>query len=466
LTNLYVAKTGTIGTLKEAVEKRFGIPLDKQRILKEVFVSVWSNMPPVEVVDLLDEYPLKGSKISEPEKFYFEYSDDPNTDTRTPGQIELERLKNLIEIKFNVPEKQGVEESVSVDRNMTLKEFRAKIAPIVGLSVEEFKIRRGNLPAALHELIADSDTLADCNLQSGMTLTIEKGKPLKEGEAVFNISFFAPEKEIDYLTELFDLVIDENALIGDVKRVLAVKLREELQKRKDDKHTAQHQGPTSPRQAASVPDLEDDVIPVFDPDYMRLRDLSFSSNPRKIGKALPNDRTLKKVLISSKRIAIQMLAEPETVTDSDIVIFVQQFKPSTYELSRNREDFLVPEKMTLEEFKTGLGLKYNIPSENVGVARVDHYFTYDDFPETLEIPKLAWDRYRTLSELFIRNGCLILVRDNTEKLKELTKEEQETIEKENKKRAALSLQTSTGITASYYNWGSRQEKALKIQTSE
>lgn len=63
--------------------------------------------------------------------------------------------------------------------------------------------------------------------------------------------------------------------------------------------------------------------------------------------------------------------------------------------------------------------------------------------------------------MMIRNGYLVLVRDNTEKLKELTKDEREAIKKEMSKRKAS--QGSLSTTYSYWN---RKEKALKIHTSE
>ena len=44
--------------------------------------------------------------------------------------MELERIKNLVEIKFNIPDKEGVEGSVTVDSNMLLKDFREKISPV------------------------------------------------------------------------------------------------------------------------------------------------------------------------------------------------------------------------------------------------------------------------------------------------------------------------------------------------
>lgn len=61
--------------------------------------------------------------------------------------------------------------------------------------------------------------------------------------------------------------------------------------------------------------------------------------------------------------------------------------------------------------------------------------------------------------MMMRNGYLMLFRDNTEKLKELTKEEKDTIKKETNKRKTAQNQN----TSSYSFWN-RKERALKIHS--
>jgi hypothetical protein len=61
--------------------------------------------------------------------------------------------------------------------------------------------------------------------------------------------------------------------------------------------------------------------------------------------------------------------------------------------------------------------------------------------------------------MMMRNGYLMLFRDNTEKLKELSKEEKDAIKKETNKRKAAQNQN----TSSYSFWN-RKERALKIQS--
>ncbi len=64
--------------------------------------------------------------------------------------------------------------------------------------------------------------------------------------------------------------------------------------------------------------------------------------------------------------------------------------------------------------------------------------------------------------MMMRNGNLLYVRDNTEKLKELSKDEKDAIKKETNKRKA-----SQGSSSSFGSYiFSRKERALKIHTAE
>lgn len=61
--------------------------------------------------------------------------------------------------------------------------------------------------------------------------------------------------------------------------------------------------------------------------------------------------------------------------------------------------------------------------------------------------------------MMMRHGYLLLVRDNTEKLKELTKEETDAIKKETMKR-----KNATNSSSNSYSFWNRKERALKIQS--
>jgi len=468
--NVYVSKYGTFGDLKEAVENKVGVPKDKMNLYREPTYNSW-HAPPATLLDALDDVDLRSLHVMEPEKLYVEYSenpaggsqdsdseeedDDDNKDREYDHEIKikklkqkereespviaaLERIKNIIEIKFNLPGKDEFDQKINVDKNMLLKDFKEKIQPTVGLPLDDFKIKRGNSPH-LYELINDTESLNDVSVRDGMSLTIEKGKPLKEGETNFAFELFDISKDSENFSDLFELPVHEDALVSDVKQAI-------------------------------FPLLHQKGIAVNDPKNIRLREIS-SLPSRKVGKVFPDNQTVKKamVYVYSKRMLVQILDHPEIETqEKDLFFFVQQFKPESFELTK-KVDFVISEDASLEELRARLGELYSIPAPNVGILRVDSFFSFNEDPELLEVPEMSWDRptiaysnKNTVGDtMMMRNGNLMLVRDNTAKLKELTKEETDAIKKDTMKKKA-----SSGSSTSSYSFWNRKEKALKIQSDD
>jgi len=231
---------------------------------------------------------------------------------------------------------------------------------------------------------------------------------MKEGETKINFNLFDPEnkKTKDYLMELFELPVQEEILIGDLKQILSTKL-------KADKQI----------------DIE--------PKNMRIREM-FTRSPSTV---YYDTKTLKEsanCLYNGKSLAIQELAEPECKSDDDdIIAFVQQFYPSKYSLGAKFE-IKLREETPIEEFKQMLSTKFGIA--HVGIAKA-----FGNWPglDVLEIPDLDWDHpvptYINSSvktgtvgtaPLYLRDGDILYFRDNDEELKELTPEEKKALEKE------------------------------------
>eukprot|EP00026_Physarum_polycephalum_P000727 Phypoly_transcript_00728.p1 GENE.Phypoly_transcript_00728~~Phypoly_transcript_00728.p1 ORF type:complete len:1258 (+),score=338.52 Phypoly_transcript_00728:104-3877(+) len=456
--NVYVNKSGTFGDLREAVEQKLGVPRDKMNLYKEPSYPSW-NAPTATLIDKPNDTDLRYASFMEPEKLYVEYTENPivplvepedEDNERDPRELKeqaekespviaaLERIKNIIEVKFNLPGKEEYDQKISVDKNMSVKDFKEKIQPIVGLPLDDFKLKRGSAPH-LYELVTDTESLSDVSVRDGMSLTVEKGKPLKEGEANYMFELLDLTKDSDNFTELFEIPVHEDMLVSDVKKMIQ-------------------------------PLLQQKGIQIDDPTHIRLRDVSSSQYSRRVGKVFQDSLTVKKatLYVYSKRVAVQILSEPEPLEnqEKDITFFVQHFKPSTFELTR-KEDFVISEEATLDELRERLGTKYGIDPKNVGVVRVDNYYNFYDDPDLLDVPEMGWDKptipysvKNTVGDtMMMRNGYLMLFRDNTEKLKELTKEEKDAIKKETNKRKAAQNQN----TSSYSFWN-RKERALKIQS--
>jgi ubiquitin C-terminal hydrolase len=453
--NVYVSKSGNVGDLREAIAQKLGVPKDKQNLYKEPTYPYcypqW-HAPTASLIDRPNEQDLRHCGFIEPEKFYVEYTDNPiapyddnedeedreTDDKESPLLALLEKIKNTIEIKFNLPGKEDFDQKISVDKNMLVKDFKDKIQPIVGLPIDDFKIKRGSAPH-LYELVNDSESLSDVSVRDGMPLTIEKGKPLKEGESNYVFEYLDLTKDADNFTELFEIPVHDDMLVSDVKQMI-------------------------------LPLLQQKGFNVTDPAHIRLRDVSSSQYSRRVGKVFQDSFTVKKatLYVYSKRVVVQILNEPESLTnqEKELCFFVQHFHPSTFELGK-KEDFVISEDATLDELRERLGAKYGIEPRNVGVVRVDNYYNFYDDPELLDVPEMGWDRptiaysiKNTVGDtMMMRHGYLMLFRDNTEKLKELTKEEKDAIKKETNKRKSAQNQN----TPSYSFWN-RKERALKIHS--
>jgi len=246
---------------------------------------------------------------------------------------------------------------------------------------------------------------------------------------------FNPSQEDKYYDELFETCIQENDLVSEAKEKLVKILKEE-------KHI----------------DVE--------PSHLRIREFS-NKNP---GKIFRDTSTVKQctVLYPGKSIALQILDDPETVvSDREIVIYAQQFNSDSYTLEK-KEELTLNEDMLYEEFKETVAKRFSIKFESLGVLKTSSFVGLD----LLEIPLASgWDKptggyYNHPSSkpmtisgmpLYLRDGDLILIRDNSVKLKDLTTEEKLNMEKD-----AKSKKRSTYAYSSYY----RKEKALKIHTSE
>eukprot|EP01111_Echinosteliopsis_oligospora_P010032 TRINITY_DN3043_c0_g1_i2.p1 TRINITY_DN3043_c0_g1~~TRINITY_DN3043_c0_g1_i2.p1 ORF type:complete len:670 (+),score=195.16 TRINITY_DN3043_c0_g1_i2:1959-3968(+) len=438
--SIYVSKNGTFGDFKAEVEKQLGIPVAEQRYFKEA--SAWQPSAVANEIEASDDTDLTRLHFSEPEKLYVERAEPTESAApspfKSPAFLAIARIRNTIEVKFNLPGKEEADQKITVDKNILLRDFKKLLEPILGLTGEEFKIKRG-----VHshmELVTEEDSLADLHVKDQSQLIIEKGRPLKEGETVYTLNLVDLTKsDTQTFGDLFDITLHEQRLVSDVKKEIAQRLQAEK----------------------SI---------TINPEHMRLRDFSNTTYSRKLGKIFPDAQTLKKAMQSTypKNIAVQDIGEPEPAQDEgDLGIFVQLFKPSTFELGP-RLDFTIHEDSSSAQVKEKLAKKFGIDPANVGFVKVDSFYNWTDDFDLLDVPTMHWNKPTvhyttkdTIGDAFMaRNGNLFLVRDETETLKELSKEEKDAIVKEaNKKKHAA----SSSSTNSYTSFWNRKEKALKIQ---
>jgi len=401
-----------LSDLKDLLHPKFKIPKEKLLIVKTEDDSTLTLRDDSKI--LKSDY-----KCTEGTTFYVEESE--NVDGESIALDEIDRLKNAYEICYNIPPNIEPTQIIKIDQRATLGQFKEKIAPILGLSLDEFKVMRGHEKYAT-ELKNEKETLKECYIWNGRVV-IEKGRPMRHGET--KISFFiyepnpADEKKGEILEELFEIPIPEDMLIREMKETLSVKLKEEKK-------------------------IE------INPNNMRIRELQVRT-PSKIYADNYSFKHVSTSIYNGRPLAITNLGHEEPVkSDKQLVPIVIRFYPSKYEFGI-KEEYVLSEDITCDEFKKLLAEKFSL--RNVQLAKITH-----GQPNVLDAPDLEWDRKAygdrigTLynSPYYLRDGDTILFRDAEEQLKQLTKEEKDKIQK--------------AINVSKRSVYQYKEKELKINT--
>jgi len=275
----------------------------------------------------------------------------------------------------------------------------------------------------------------------GAKVYLERGRPIKAGEMKVSFVLYQPLQPLDgqvpaYLKEdrvlpLFDAVLPEETPLRELRQMLAEKINA------DAKLTAE--------------------LGAVEPARLRLRDLGW--NNRYPARAYADNATLKDTnpyasyYSTPKTLAVQPLQAPETVAaKDDVVLLIQQWFPSRFELS-GKGEIVIRDSTTVAEFKQMLHQRFGINS--VGLARPSYSWTP---PDVLEASELDYDRIKmpdeailrmTGSPFYARDGELYVFCDRDEKLKELTPEEK------TKFKRMVAAQKNK-----YYG----KEKALHIET--
>jgi len=416
---LFVLKKAPLSVLRKVIEEEFKIPVHRQCIVKEDY-----GTSPGSILDGENEILSEDLRIVDGTKIWVE-----EREPQVGGEVlpfafkDIIRAKNQIEIRYSLPDSEEYTQKIIVNKNITLKEYKDLIIPVIGLGIEEFKVVRGPKNYR-HELKNEQDTLKEYGLIDGTRLCIRKGKPLRRGETPVKFVLFKPNADAQEMEKLFEMDIPESMLVSDIKVDVAKKMKEEKNL-------------------------------VVDPNHLRMREI-ISKSP---GKVFIDKQTLKEVVrtYSTTILAVQDLGQVEPkIFHDQMVIFLQQWHPSTFTLG-SKTEIVVHDQDDIDVFKADLSKRTGI--KNVGLLRIPHWNSTSI--SSLEIPTQDWDRKEpwnshTVELLHLSEGDVLLYRDNDEPLKQLTKEEEETIKKEDIKRKA---RMGTGA------WGNK-EKVLKIRTGD
>ncbi len=414
-----VSYESTLQALKERFAEAFGIPVEKQMVVRELPFSsqhlgriLWDNPKP-----------LSSMHVGMGSRIYVEYSENPNDDSAPPrSKDEIERRRNMLDIHFNALDSRDLTLRLTVDKRMTLPDLKRLMEPMLGVPADQFRVLRGHDSWAT-ELKSDTDTLDAMNVMDGGRLTVERGRPSRPNEVKISVFLYQPllpldmpppaDQKEDRLEPLFDMAVDETLSISALKALLAAEIKAQKQ-------------------------LE------LHATHMRIRE--YSSMHRMPLKAYPDTFTLKECFTatycySQRGIVVQPLNASDTVTSlSDICLNLLQWQPSKYAFGP-RGEIAISASTTVADLKQQLRTRFGVA--NPGVCSRTQYTP----PEPIDMPEMEFDRMAPADEphlplsrapWYVRDSEFVVWRDNDEPLKELSAEEKTKI-----KRAAAAARTRT-----------------------
>ncbi|XP_018335481.1 ubiquitin carboxyl-terminal hydrolase 47 [Agrilus planipennis] len=307
---------------------------------------------------------------------------------------------------------------VQADKRITLARFKKNMEPILGVSIEYFKVYR-QCPNEVewNRLYESLSTLKD-----GERLMLKLGRVLKKDEYSGKVFRLTPESGVP-LEFLFEWVVAKGQTVASAKKKIVMAAKK------------QH---------------------MLDLNYYtcRLRKKNWKSpekvylDDQKFGVDIP--------ITNNWEMFIQDIGEPEKVTSSDqLCLFVRRWCPSTLTLCPFQE--VVLDTPTMAELKNKLAEESHIPPEFIEVTHPKHNFPCD--MNVLEVDsELYWNPDVTSLENWPvqvnEDGSVFFYRDSRETLKELTAEEKaEITKKENVRLGKFSTKSSYSL---------RRERGLKI----
>eukprot|EP00455_Lapot_gusevi_P008301 TRINITY_DN13606_c0_g1_i2.p1 TRINITY_DN13606_c0_g1~~TRINITY_DN13606_c0_g1_i2.p1 ORF type:complete len:372 (-),score=184.15 TRINITY_DN13606_c0_g1_i2:67-1119(-) len=273
---------------------------------------------------------------------------------------------------------------VNIDMRRPLRELKQLIAEKIGLTLDEFKIRRALGDRELKDL---DSILSFYGIESGTSVYVELGRPLAKTEYIFRVlleAFPASEAEdakVEDAEDLFihigDVVLDETWDLARVKTELATL----------------EQAPPS--------------------DLIRIRERL----ERRLTKVYLDTQTLKQNALGLKdfkEIVLQRTKVAESITADHLLLPVRQWFPVEYKLGPV-EEMAFLKSTTIGELKATFASIYSIPVEDVRVCKP---FAYQ-LKDLDNMPKLDWFGVKTTDASTLggapwrtRSGDYILFKDN------------------------------------------------------
>jgi hypothetical protein len=375
--------------LKRLLNAEFGVPVNEQRIFKE---SSGATDGPA-TVELLGDNEEVSYKLQvwEGVALYLEHSNAGPSEP-SPCQIEVERAKNRAILTYSF---EGREEKMPIDKRDRMYMFKSQVAAKEGLDMDRFKVFQVFAADVMTELKNEDQPLH------------ELVPPSHSREVVrLRIERFVPR--IAEKVELVFWLVNQGGKLESLGPAEEWRVESLVSEMKA-------------RLSARVPRLEG--------KFLRLRELECGGE---LGSILPESLSLREavdVLYSNKHIAVEILSKPDSKKNHEIIIVnVLQARgdwtfspPLELEIARGASiDFLYETLASLLKLdRSVLGLAKAAGS--VSALDVPQLDWNPKCPSFIRVSGVMRDTCGS-SPFYLRDGDVLVARDTTEKIQDLTDE--------------------------------------------
>lgn len=311
---------------------------------------------------------------------------------------------------------------VYVDKRITFGDLKMELEPYVGIDCSRFKVFRVYPNSQEFECTKLSDNLV--SYTEDTKLVIKLGRALLPGEHRMEVFLLTPNSP-EPSKYLLDWIFTQGTKVGQIKKEILVEIRD--------------------RCGLDIP-----------LNRCRLRK-KVSGNPGSL--YLDDDRIdYDAYIVHSHKVFLEVLPGPEKVhSASSLVLYVRRWRPSTYTFDLLEEVVLA--ERTVPALKDALSQLSGLHPDVIEVAKCPGQFPCTVSALTVHT-EMEWHGNAaslTSWPLYIgEDGLVVLYRDRTESLKELTEEEKREISSRENIRSQKG-----GVKAVP---SPRKERALKIYT--
>eukprot|EP01096_Ripella_sp_DP13-Kostka_P012963 TRINITY_DN552_c0_g1_i1.p1 TRINITY_DN552_c0_g1~~TRINITY_DN552_c0_g1_i1.p1 ORF type:complete len:1117 (+),score=586.54 TRINITY_DN552_c0_g1_i1:123-3473(+) len=313
-----------LNEFKVQIESLSNIPADQIRIFKYGF----------RVEELKDESLTMGPghRLEDGGKVYVEKRRGIIENGVEISFIEghFNQIRDSITLHYNMPGSEVYDQLISADKKMTLEKLRETLSPIIGLGVDEFKIKKRSV--TMYELREVAYSLQDHQLYNDCTIHIEKGIPLRSDE--YNVKFSKFNNATNTTEFLFEQSICIEKTVAEIKEQISERVG-------------------------------------ISPKLMRFRDL-FGNRLAKIYK---NTVSLRKSVygqfLDGKSIVIQEIDKEEDIKENQIVVLLGEYNPTTNLLSTKGE-LVIAKESTILALQATISEASGIPEEHQAIAKLLH----------------------------------------------------------------------------------------------